>query len=62
MLIITNPEEVKLIFRWRAYQYWVRSLPPGLLKPLKSEPNLDCTALERKTVTILRNNPIGDER
>jgi len=44
--VLTDPEEIKLIFRWRQYQKWVKSLPPTLLQPPKAIRNPNCTALE----------------
>ncbi len=44
--VLTDPNEIKLIHRWRQYQRWIKSLPPTLLQPLKTVRNPDCKALQ----------------
>lgn len=45
-LTLTDPAEIEHILHWRQYQQWVKSLPPGLTKPIHKIRNLQCAALD----------------
>ena len=50
--MLTDPNEIKHILRWRQYQQWIKSLPLSLQLPIKGVRNPECTALGK----IMRNS------
>lgn len=48
-VVLTDPNEIEHILRWRQYQQWIKALPPGLTKPLQSIRNPHYTALDTHT-------------